>query len=1037
MNAAPSLPEKRQYQFDQFLVDPVRRLLLREGEVVPITPKSFAILLTLIERRGQVVDKKLLIERVWSDAFVTEANLTQNISSLRKALGERAGDCRYVVTLPGHGYSFVAEVSEVALVAPVPVPRVEAPQADLSEAPVGPAFSEDSTGPLAVMPPGVRRFRRRTAGLGIAALALLAAAAPFLLGLYRSKTEHRPEPAAVRRPSIAVLGFHNLSGSEEASWLAPALTELLTTELSAGEQVRVISGESVARARGELSVSLTGSLDDSSLRRLHALLDADRVVLGSYLSIPGTEGRQVRLDLRVIDLPSGAGAAALTETGTEADLFELVARAGTNLRLALGLAAPSREEALAVRALHPATPEAASLYTQGLERLHSFDYLGARGFLLQAAEADPSSASIHAALSRAWSELGDDTRSVQEARKALELAGPLSRGDRLVIEARLAEAQREWNKASEIYRSLWTFFPDEIEYGLLLATSLHEASRDSDALEAVQVLRRLPPPAGDDPRIDLAEAQAAGSLGDSDLARQAVERALAKGRKSGERLVVAEALMSQANLLLREGNPRAASERFREARRLYESSGHRWGLVQALTGSGLTLHRMGEVGEAEKIYLQALQLSRELGSDSGIATQDSNLGRLYLDRGELDRALKHLEKARVYLAANNDSLQEARVLNLIGSIFEIRGDLDAAAERHEKAGLLSRKAGIRYEQARSLTNLAVVLIWKGQLGEARRNAEGSLQLLGDLRRPGPSAAALRTSADVLARLGDLALARQRYDKAIELLRQVGDRIGLGRVAGARGWLALREGDLALARQMAQEQIRLGHETGAGALAAEGSRLLGSIALAAGELDQARAALTAALQAGQGMGETLEAAAVRLDLARLDLAEGRSAESIRAARSTAAWAAGRGVSSLEGEACAVVTEALLWQGDVAGARAMAEKVRSIVERGEDRSLRAALAPVVARAEAAGGDVSGALGALRRAVNEAARLGFVAAALDGRFTLAELELLQGDPVRARNALEAVRRDAETRGLFRLAAAATAVRERVLDNVGQSTL
>ena len=1036
MNAAPSLPENRQNRFDQFRVDPVRRLLLRDGEVVPITPKSFAILVTLLERRGQVVDKKLLIDQVWADAFVTEANLTQNISSLRKALGERAGDARYVVTLPGQGYSFVADVVEIEPEAPEAAPPPARPEE--ASRPAAPAFSEAPTGPGAVKLPGVRRFRRRAAGLGIAALVVFAVSTLFLLDVPRGATELPPEGAvAARRSSIAVLGFHNLSGSEEASWLAPALAELLTTELGADEQVRVVSGEAVARVRTELSLPPTNDLDNASLNRLHQRLDVDRVVVGSYLSLPGAGVRRVRLDLRVIELPSGATAAALTQTGTEAELFDLVSRAGAGLRRSLGMATPSRAQTLAARALRPATPEAASLYAQGMARLRSFDYLSARGFLLQAAEADPTSAPIHAALSRAWAELGNDARSVQEARKAVELASPLSREERLVIEARLSEARREWSKASEIYRSLWTFFPDEIEYGLLLAKSLDEAGRSADALVAVRELRRLPPPAGEDPSIDLLEARAAGRLADSDLARQAVERALAKGRHSGETQIVAQALMLQGNQLLLEGDPRAAAERYREARSLYERSGQRWGVVQALAGSGLTLHRLGDLTEAEKVYIQALELSRQLGSDTGIAAQNSNLGRLYLDRGELDRALRHLESAHTYLAAANDFLQEARILNLTGSIFLVRGDLDAAAERYEKALALSRKIGIRHEQARSLANLASALAWKGQLGDARRNAEGSLQLLGDVHRPTLSAVALRASADVLTRLGDVALARQRYDKGIEIQRQVGDRIGLGRLVGARGRLALWEGDLSLARRLGEEQLRLGRETDAAVLEAEALRLLGSVELAAGEMDEARDSFASALRAGQESGANLEIAAIRLDLARLDLAAGGPAEAARAAQDVAAWAAPRGVDGLEGEALAVLSEALLQQGNAAGARAIAGKVQAIADRSEDRALRFALAPVLARAEAAGGDLAGARGRLRRTVDEAARLGFMAAALDGRFTLAELELRHGDPARAQSVLDAVRRDAETRGLFRLAAAAVAARERVLATMGPSTL
>src|SRR3954470_7443145 len=113
MNAVETRPDKTFYEFGGFRADPVRRRLMLGGEQVPLTPKAFSILLVLLERRGEVVEKEDLIQKVWPDTFVTEANLTQNVSSLRKALGERANDHRYVVTVPGRGYSFVAEVLEV------------------------------------------------------------------------------------------------------------------------------------------------------------------------------------------------------------------------------------------------------------------------------------------------------------------------------------------------------------------------------------------------------------------------------------------------------------------------------------------------------------------------------------------------------------------------------------------------------------------------------------------------------------------------------------------------------------------------------------------------------------------------------------------------------------------------------------------------------------------------------------------------------------------------------------------------------------
>jgi len=101
------------YQFGPFRIDAAKRVLLREGATVPLTPKCFEILLALVESGGEVVSKDDLMKRVWPDSFVEDGNLTYNVSVLRKALGERAGEHHYIVTAPGVGYRFVASLSEV------------------------------------------------------------------------------------------------------------------------------------------------------------------------------------------------------------------------------------------------------------------------------------------------------------------------------------------------------------------------------------------------------------------------------------------------------------------------------------------------------------------------------------------------------------------------------------------------------------------------------------------------------------------------------------------------------------------------------------------------------------------------------------------------------------------------------------------------------------------------------------------------------------------------------------------------------------
>src|SRR6266404_3839229 len=98
------------YEFGRFRVNTGDRLLVRDQEIVQLTPKVFDILLALVESSGQVISKDSLMKRVWPDTFVEEGNLTQNISLLRKALGEGQNGHQYIETVSRRGYRFVASV---------------------------------------------------------------------------------------------------------------------------------------------------------------------------------------------------------------------------------------------------------------------------------------------------------------------------------------------------------------------------------------------------------------------------------------------------------------------------------------------------------------------------------------------------------------------------------------------------------------------------------------------------------------------------------------------------------------------------------------------------------------------------------------------------------------------------------------------------------------------------------------------------------------------------------------------------------------
>ena len=102
------------YRFGPFLLNRESRTLVRAGEPVQLTAKVLETLLVLVENRSRVLDKDELLATLWPDTVVEEANLAQNVSTLRKALGDNPRDRRYIATIPGRGYSFVAGVTETS-----------------------------------------------------------------------------------------------------------------------------------------------------------------------------------------------------------------------------------------------------------------------------------------------------------------------------------------------------------------------------------------------------------------------------------------------------------------------------------------------------------------------------------------------------------------------------------------------------------------------------------------------------------------------------------------------------------------------------------------------------------------------------------------------------------------------------------------------------------------------------------------------------------------------------------------------------------
>jgi len=230
--------QQRFHDFGPFRVDASRRLLFREGNPVPLTPKAFDILLVLLRNADRIVEKDELLRLVWPGTVVEENNLTRNISSLRKALEEGPTDHRFVVTIPGRGYQFAAET-------PVLTPEPEVLFERHSRAEVHIEEENDEATTLPKLKPSVPSHAGLFIGVSALALAVLGCAIFYF-------AQHRPAlPAPVKvADSIAVLPFDTASLDPDLEYLADGITESTIDHLSRSPDLKVISLGSVLFYRG-------------------------------------------------------------------------------------------------------------------------------------------------------------------------------------------------------------------------------------------------------------------------------------------------------------------------------------------------------------------------------------------------------------------------------------------------------------------------------------------------------------------------------------------------------------------------------------------------------------------------------------------------------------------------------------------------------------------------------------------------------------------------------------------------------------------
>ena len=646
-----------------------------------------------------------------------------------------------------------------------------------------------------------------------------------------------PQQGQSRR-SVAVLGFRNLTEDADTAWLSTALAEMLTTELSAGAKLRTIPGENVARMKVELSLPETGSLAPDTLTRIRNYLGADVVILGSYLVNNGNPNK-VRVDFRLQDSTNGELLATISDEAYPTEILELVSRSGAALREKLGVELAANEAELA-HASQPANTEAARFYAEGLEKLRMFDAFSAKSLLEKAVAADPRHALARSALAASWSMLGYGNKAKEEAKNAVDLAANLSRENRLLVEGRYSETALDWDQAVEVYRTLFGFFPDNLDYGLRLAAAQTSAGKPQDAIATVTMLRKLPTLDGNSPAIDLAEARAAGAM--SDFKRQLTlsETAAGKGRTSGVKLLVAGARLLQGTAFANLGSLEEARAAFDDARQMYAAAGDRWDAANSAINLAYVLAKAGDMTGARNIHQESLTIYNELGDRRGTAAALVSMASLYRSQADLAGARRLHEQALAIYRELGDRVGEAKSLNNIANVLAVAGDLQGAAKMYEAALPIFRETRDRNGAATVLGNLADLAAESGDISGAAAFHEESLATFRELDNKSAVAFTLSRLADLHLIQGDLAASRKKHEEALALRTHIGEKGSVADNQVALAQIAFQEGFPARAETPAREAIEQFRAEGRTDDEASATAVLARSLLAQGKYADARA-----------------------------------------------------------------------------------------------------------------------------------------------------------------------------------------------------
>ncbi len=424
-----SATTKATFAFGAYRLNPTERLLLREQVPVPLPPKAFDALVVMVENRGRLLGKDELLKSVWPDSFVEEANLTQHVSILRKALRDGEDGLQYIETVPRHGYRFVAEVREFSSVAAA------------------------SSGTAAAEAAEARQGRVWKITVPVMVAALLVAL--FVAGAlsYRS---HQSK-ALTGKDTVVLADFGNSTGD---GVFDDALQTALNVSLRQSPFLNVLPDSEVAKTLRQMTRPASTRLTPEIARELCQRVGSKAFIAGAVSNL----GSEYVLGLKAVNCQNGDVLAQEQVTAAAKEkVLDALGIAATRLRGELGESlATVRKFDVPLAEATTSSLEALKAYSLGKKALNEKGPAAALPYNQRAIELDPNFALGYWTVGTEYLSLGEPGRGGEYLTRAFELREHASEREKLEITAYFySSVTGEVDKAAEIYQEEIDSYPRE------------------------------------------------------------------------------------------------------------------------------------------------------------------------------------------------------------------------------------------------------------------------------------------------------------------------------------------------------------------------------------------------------------------------------------------------------------------------------------------------------------------------------------------------------------------------------------------------